>query len=299
MRKPLYVNISGGLGNQLFMFASSLSLSYQWSKQIILVDKWYNGAQRSDSLKPFRREFNLLEFPEVAKHFRVANRWEQKMISLIERFHFKYQCLIPSFGIRNIDDFEVGDFIKPATFLYGYMQEPARFINLRNEILLLLKLSTSNQAKVDDFHAVHRQTNKRLIAVHVRRGDYAHPDMFGCLLTSEYFQNALKKFDQDISKVLIFSDSPEWCKGDSFLSQFEIVDEDSAVVSMMMMKGCDDFIVSPSTFSWWAAWLGASDNKRVIAPKPYNEFDSEIWEQLVQVDWVREPAIFASCRKEV
>jgi hypothetical protein len=176
--------------------------------------------------------------------------------------------------------------------MYGYMQNPSRFINIIDKLKDLIHLQETNQNKVSEDIKKYRGDSNRIIAVHVRRGDYAHPDMYGCLLTGDYFKNALMNFDLTVSKVLIFSDSPEWCLEDPFLSQFEVVKEPSAAVSLVMMSMCDDFVVSPSTFSWWGATLGRATDKVVVAPKPYNEFDENVWEQFVQADWVRESAIF-------
>lgn len=292
MRKPLYVSISGGLGNQLFMFATALSLSVQWSRRLILIDSWYEGYQRGEAYAHHRRTFNLLEFPAIAKNYRVANRIENKLISFLENIHFSKRIDLSSFGFQNLDEIAPGESVKPKNFLYGYMQEPVRFLHAMELMRDLLQLPEKEQVIIKEHIRKKREGAERLIAVHVRRGDYAHPEMFGCLLTGEYFKNALGNFDLNRSKVLIFSDSPEWCEQDSFLGQFEVVKESSATISLIMMSLCDDFIVSPSTFSWWGAQLGKSQGKTVVAPRPYNEFNSETWEQLVNEDWIREPAIF-------
>jgi hypothetical protein len=292
MKKPLYVNISGGLGNQLFMFATALSLSLQWSRKLVLINSWYSGQQRGESYSLHRRTFDLFDFPLIATQFRATNRIESKVISILERIHFGHRIDLSFFGFRNLDEVNSNISTECGTFLYGYMQEPNHFIHIFEELKNLIKLSEKCQKNAIEFIEKYRVNTERLIAVHVRRGDYAHPDMFGCLLTGEYFRNALKNFNLEVSKILIFSDSPEWCEQDPFLSQFQVVKEPSATNSLVMMSLCDDFIVSPSTFSWWGACLGVSDKKVVVAPEPYNQFDTKIWEQFVQKDWIREPAIF-------
>jgi len=292
MKKPLYVSISGGLGNQLFMFATAMSLSLRWSRRLILVNSWYEGRQRGETYAFHRRTFNLLEFPEIAAKYRVTNRIESQIILRLERIHFGKKINLSLLGFRNIDEIDTNEIIKRGTFLYGYMQEPKRFLSEMKEMKDLLKLPEEEQAKAKAFIEKRRERSERLIAVHVRRGDYAHPEMFGCLLTGEYFRNAMKNFNLETSHILVFSDSPEWCERDPFLGQFEVVKEPSPTISLIMMSLCDDFVVSPSTFSWWGALLGQSNGKVVVAPKPYNEFDSKTWEQFVQEDWIREPAIF-------
>ena len=73
---------------------------------------------------------------------------------------------------------------------------------------------------------------------------------------------------------MIIADDIEWCKetfkGDNYIFNDTVPDGmykghyDLAVGAM-----CDDFIISNSTFSWWMAYLGTSETKKVYAPDPW------------------------------
>ncbi len=65
------------------------------------------------------------------------------------------------------------------------------------------------------------------------------------------------------------------------------IEEKDPVNSLTMMRHCDDFIVSPSTFSWWGAWLSSGTSKGIIVPSPYNEESNEIWTNLPQPGWIK------------
>lgn len=296
MSKRLYVHLSGGLGNQLFTFASSLALSKLRSRELVIVDSWYSGVQRGITFEAHRRKFELFEFGPIKNGFRRANWIEKKVLTLLQRAHFDKGIDLSRMRLNLVD----GDTLDLSTMpyntqiLYGYMQNPQNFASIRAEVQELIRLPLKKQLEVEDLMENYKKSGNRLIALHVRRGDYVHPNSFGCLLTSKYFANALSKFDLSKSTVLVFSDTPNWCETDSFLSQFQIVKETSATVSLIMMSLCDDFIVSASTFSWWGAWLNTKKIKKVVAPLPYNEFDNNVWENLVEPSWVREKSIFES-----
>jgi hypothetical protein len=294
MAKRIYVHFSGGLGNQLFTFASSVAISLKRSQKVIILDTWYTGVQRGLSYEKHRRTFNLFEFEPIRETFSQANWFEKRIITLLEKIHFGKGINLQQFGIQIVDadKTDINTSQKNPKILYGYMQDPTNFSEIRESILNYIKLPKNQQTDVQNEIAKFRLGKKRLIAVHVRRGDYAHPNSFGCLLTSEYFRNALTRFDLKDAAVLVFSDTPEWCESDSFLNQFHIIKEESATKSLIMMSLCDDFVVSASTFSWWAAWLSESDKKGVIVPNPYNEFDDSVWGQLVMPGWIREKSIF-------
>ena len=43
--------------------------------------------------------------------------------------------------------------------------------------------------------------------------------------------------------------------------------KNKAVLDFYLMRQCKYFIVGPTTFHWWAAWLCDSEKKIIICPK--------------------------------
>ena len=57
--------------------------------------------------------------------------------------------------------------------------------------------------------------------------------------------------------------------------------------SLVFMKNCDHFILSASTYCWWAAYLNNNKNKKIVAPsnwfipsKPLNDLYPSKWIQI-------------------
>jgi hypothetical protein len=109
--------------------------------------------------------------------------------------------------------------------------------------------------------------------VHIRRGDYVKIPNLG-YLTLDYFQEEMRCFLSKgiVSEFLLFSDDPDYVR--KMLAEdlipmstvFESNQDDAAAILVAMSFG-RFFILSNSTYSWWAANLTQHDSPLVVAPK--------------------------------
>lgn len=116
-------------------------------------------------------------------------------------------------------------------------------------------------------------------AVHVRRGDYVRIGYWFPLCPVHYYTMAMNEISDEHpnTQFFIFSDDPQWCEiqfGDMknaiLVSQVGNNSIEREIAEFTLMRSCDAFIISNSTFSWWAAYL--SESGTVISPdRWYNE----------------------------
>ena len=130
-----------------------------------------------------------------------------------------------------------------------------------------------------------------VIFLHVRRGSpnltgrrgekwsYQQVQQYHPLCKKEYYLEALKEFPED-KKVIVVSDTIEWCKeqewlkGDRFYfsddSTYNVFDDGAAVpyVDLCLMTLCGGGIIANSSLSWWGAWL-QNDAGKIVAPDLY------------------------------
>lgn len=145
-----------------------------------------------------------------------------------------------------------------------------------------------------------RESNSRLynlisecesVCVTIRRGDYLSDtfrDAF-YLCTPEYFVEAMKIMKARVpnAKFFIFSDEPKWCKENipfPFECEFES-GNDPVWEKLRLMYSCKHFIISNSTFSWWAQYLSRNDHKVVIVPSRWRN-GSYTWDIYKDQDWL-------------
>ena len=129
------------------------------------------------------------------------------------------------------------------------------------------------------------------VCVSIRRGDYLNDDFRDSfyLCTPEYFVEAMKIMKDHVpnAKFFIFSDEPKWCK-DNMPFPFECIyesGEDPAWEKLRLMYSCKHFIISNSTFSWWAQYLSRNENKVVIAPSRWRN-GSYTWDIYKDQNWL-------------
>ena len=131
---------------------------------------------------------------------------------------------------------------------------------------------------------------KNSVCITIRRGDFLNPRFIKnhYICTTEYFEKAIEKMNTLIQEpqYIVFSDDIDWCKKNMKFppnTKFES-GKDPIWEKIRLMYSCKHFIISNSTFSWWAQYLSRNENKIVIAPKEWNKF--EYADLIYDKDWI-------------
>ena len=112
------------------------------------------------------------------------------------------------------------------------------------------------------------------IFVHVRRGDYLKwpSSKFPAVLPKNYYINSIKEVEKKIERpfFIFTSDEPEYATKEFSEIEPKYISRQSLAIDFAIMTKCKGGILSPSSFSWWAAWFLKKQNKLkplLIAPK--------------------------------
>lgn len=157
--------------------------------------------------------------------------------------------------------------------LYGYFQSPAIVENiqetLREAFQIITPPSTDNQALLKEIQS------QNAVCLHVRRGDYGlYPQYQVC--NEAFYQTAVQQASKQLENPVFYIFSTghtdvQWVrKHYHFDANVHYVDLDNPdYEELRLMTACKHFIISNSTFSWWAAVLSnsAGESKKVWAPK--------------------------------
>jgi hypothetical protein len=310
VNKTVHLSLAGGLGNQLFQLAAALAST---EGSVVLYD--FVGNTRKNHLG--QPELLSLKLPERVSfsNQRIKSKFGIRLLNLLYRTSVNqnsfFTMAILIRPIRLLSDFyfskvlnekvsvlqasDVGFFkIKEARyprFLVGYFQSEfwSSLLAESNEIQSIGLLERNEPI-------MFRQSEgNKVLALHMRLGDYANEPSIGILDTS-YFKAALDSISKSHSfnEIWLFSDEPLEARDripDKWKAITRIVPEAGSCVTLDCMRNADYFVISNSTFSWWGAFLARTTNPLVIAPDPWFKAMPSP-RQLIPPTWVKKEATF-------
>lgn len=280
----IIIKILGGLGNQLFTYATAYALAKRLNVKLMLDEIIYhtNYSLRISNLDLFSISYNNKIINRSIGH----NKF---LIKLYNRFHkYLLRFYYNAIEIKEKEQFIFQEFncdINKNYYLNGYWQNYKYFDNYREDLINEFKplnLSETAQLIIDKISLV------KPIAMHVRRGDYATFKGGKCL-SLKYYKDAINYFDKCNIKnpIWVFTDDIEYCKNNIIISNRTVmyISENyklNDIEEFFCMCKCQHIITANSTFSWWAAYLNSNINKIVISPVV------DMWkESFYPNDWIK------------
>lgn len=266
----IFFSAQGGLGNQLFQYATARRLALQHSCSLVIDPYWFEHPRTDET--PRQLEFN--HYPVV---MRQATRREQMLWAPMRFRGARFlQPLLPLHVVRE-HGFGVNPEVlsaPPNSYLIGFWQSEAYFADIRDQ--LLTELSPVVPPGPEDLRVIERMQHGDAVSVHVRRGDYvslASASAYHGLCSLDYYHKAIQHIVERVENptLFVFSDDPAWTKA-NLHSPFptHYVDHNSACNAfqdLRLMSLCRHHILANSSFSWWGAWLSRSTDGLVIAPE--------------------------------
>jgi hypothetical protein len=283
-----YLILVGGLGNQMFMFASALALTKTWGSSLNIINYWFDGNQRGNRFLLYQRRYELQKFPLLKHKYPIPLYIIQFFVYNLTRFLNKILLNKNFFFFKDSGrKFKENLFFSKKFILMGYYQSYKYFQHLRPELINIFKLSEEDESILKRKINLINKDNKRLLMIHVRRDDTIVPgNEWTGILSNTYYERAMAILGAENMCILVFSDDYDWCKEQKIFENCNFIDEPDPVTTLKMMQYCDDFIIAGSTLSWWGAWLSDSNNKRVIAPNPFYESVDEQYDlDLIPKEW--------------
>lgn len=294
--KKIIISLQGGLGNQLFQYATGKAIALKNNANLLLDTSEF--SKKLDGLTPRKYALTPFNLNVIVQQHDFGDQhitgFLGKVLRKIKKIFFFQRDGAILYHEKSSDFDAAMTTISPPAWLIGYWQSEKYFDNaaniIRQEIGTPVSLSKKSQAMLMEI------TSRNAVCIHIRRGDYiTNPtaNSFHGTCDLEYYYKGLSlitKQETD-AHAFIFSDEPVWVRS-NFNSPIpatvvDINTPEDAHEDLWLMAACKHYIIANSSFSWWGAWLGSYSKKIVIAPKQWYKNSHTSTKDLIPDSWIR------------
>lgn len=302
--------MAGRCGNQMFRYAVSKAIEKMHGEEMCLNFYQIIEAGKKDQ----SWENNLMEF--CVEPYRIENlqkalvykygNFLQKLLWTFcrglnkilhsldlkpDRIQKKIQPALNKLGIyylnRGYSPLKKSYFRNQ--FVCGTYEDSRFFDCIREELLQEFKEKSLPPKENENLYKVISQSES--VCVSFRRGDFVQgkEKKIRDICSKDYYEKAIEKMKSIVpnAKFIFFSDDIEWVKKNCNyrVESYYESGKDSIAEKMRLMSACKHFIMSNSTFCWWAQYLSTNEEKVVISPDHW--FNKPGYEkEFIEKDWV-------------
>jgi hypothetical protein len=290
------VQLSGGLGNQMFQYAFGQAVAASWQARLLL------DAQSGFVKDPYARSVAITRLPIVADRgvpclnflarTAVKNRWPSCFVSLFQNWGIPGGDVV--FREKQVFQYEPEVFTTSRpTYFIGYWQNPRYF----DTVAHLVREQFAWKATLNDYcrNLLQSIRNTCSVAIHVRKYNTADQKIFNTQRTDHltlptvYYQQSIGIIAQNVRhpRYFVFCDDPD--EDHLFLPRGEYTPINTRMIGddlteHWLMSQCKHQIIANSTFSWWAAWLNENPVKCVVAPRQWFKTALPSW-NILPPEW--------------
>ena len=183
-------------------------------------------------------------------------------------------------------------------YVEGHYESEKYFNTNRDLLLNEFQIKSNEKLTKNKYHDFIIKNKERIISICVRTNRYSEriknktnkiskskSDMF----TNEnidYIYRAIKNFPKKIENPIYLLWSNDFKNLHEYFSDKKFIfienDQDKTIMDFHLLTLCQNFIVGPTSFHWWGAWLSKQDDKICVKPKNINpssnvDFWPESW----------------------
>ena len=302
----IIIRMQGGMGNQMFMYTFARSLQRKTKEKIYISTYQYrhmkdNLTPRAYALGVFKMKDSVLILPKGIDNIM---EWVYRVKHFI--FQLKYPAII-------VDDEK--SFIKATKcglFLSGDMYRFYRHFSKKAAVKFVDGLFMSwkyfdkysddikegfkiiENASEENINLREEIEKENAVCMHVRLGDYLSKEFIrsNYICKEDYYLKAMDVIAQEQKNVVfyVFSTSKEDIQYIKENFQFrypvryvELNNPDYEEIRLM--ASCKHFILSNSSFSWWAQYLCKNNEKIVVAPSRWINNKKQYTMDLYMDEW--------------
>jgi len=293
----MIIRMSNELGNQMFMYSFAFSMSKKLNR-ILLIDNETAFMSSKNISKYGLNNFDLSAdiAPNNLKFKFLSGYLKRKFLIKTDKFRIKKNFFIEKKDKNKITKYDnslINVKFKDDIFIEGHFESEKYFIDFKKEIKDQFKFKDLELLKKNNFYKFLNKENS--VAICLRQNRFIEgnnqnnienkkkSDQFS-IEQIDYINKAVLYLKDKLPKPIFFLWSNDFSNipYDKFNFKFQKIELkndtlkiDKRIENLFLLSNCKHFIVIPSTFNWWGAWL--SENKDKIILRPSNKFFSKFY----------------------
>ena len=284
----LIVRIAEGLGNQLFMYAHAYSLSKKIN-YTLFTDSTSGYFKKKNQF----REYNLYKFNISATEIKNTFKYDSYPLDLKRKIHKKLDLMFQkkNFLIENINSIKSTKFIDYTNNKFsnllkveGYFQSEKYFIDYKNELINEFEI---RKKYININHPLINCLKKNnSVSLSIRQNRFSEGKVVDKEKSRLFTKDTIEYLKKSVSFFKAKLENPKfylWADDFNNLSEYFNKNEFSFVDNLNnkvlndfnLFQYSKHFIVGPTTFHWWGAWLNKNPNKICVRPLNINPSDNK------------------------
>ena len=301
MKNKLIVRLSNNLGNQMFMYASAYVFAKKLNRDFFYDDE---TAYQSSNLYKYNLDIFKISSTKAPNNLKFLNKSgyiKRKFLKYFDNFYSSKMFYVePRDRNKNTsfnDKILSGNF-KDKLFVEGHFESEKYFNSHINEIKN--EFSFKNYKSFENNQIFNSIKNSESVSICIRQNRFSERKR---AITSKDDENSLiftkdqvKYIEKSINLIKSKVTNPKFFLWSNDLkglnnyfpdNQFTSVSTNKVDYDLFLMSQSKHFIVIPSSFNWWGAWLGKSCKSIVIRPSNdhfsnFNVNNKDFWPK----DWL-------------
>jgi hypothetical protein len=279
VKRFIVMGLLGGLGNQLFQYASGYGIARRLDAELL-----FDGARIDENWLPtvlgsrYRPASKLqlvrlgVFHGQTRARDAAARHTVATTVSGVRRLRHLTPATMPvDCGEPDIARYDDSLFaVDLPTHLLGYFQSERWFADVADEVVASLRLPDPELSRPHG--------SRPVVALSFRRGDYVRQ---GWELPFSYYEHALDRLLDAVPEAtfLVFGDDREFVRlAIDWVARYgparNAYDLATGVLDHLVLASrCDHAVIANSSFAWWGAWLGDRRHddpaRLVLAPEAY------------------------------
>ena len=287
--KKLIVRIAEGIGNQLFMYANGYALSKKINYDLFI------DPESAYFKKKDLRKFELSNFNITAKSADNKDKFNNNLLNIkrlflkkIDKYSRNKRFIIENRNKEKNTKYSEFDLSNLSNKVYveGNFESEKYFKNYKNDLKKEFLLKNDHKFQNNEYYDIIKKNNNNVISICIRTNRFSERivnknDQTSINKSNEFTKDTISYVKRAIDQIELKIKNPIfllWSNDFTNLreyfpeNKFIFVENNihKSLTDFYLLTKCKNFIVGPTSFHWWPAWLNVSNNSIVFRPMNIN-----------------------------